>query len=286
MHRLENDRMRVDVLEQGAELQSVYDKATGREWLWQGDARWWGRRASNLFPFIGVAKNGCYTYQGQSYAMTKHGFARDLAFVREGSTFILRSTAETLKVYPFEFELKISYQLEDNRLTVAHDVVNLGEGDMIFSLGGHPAFNCPMDEEPWSIEFETAETLESRCIDLETGLILPHKKSLPSDGKPLVLNSQLFAEDALVFEQLASKRVTLQGTTPEETLTFDFEGFPLLAIWSPQGPFVCLEPWFGLADLSDSTGRLEEKYGAVHLASKAVFKCAYAIILGQADRPL
>lgn len=284
MYTLENDLIQIEVSKKGAELQSLYDKAHQRQWLWQGDPQWWGKRAPILFPFVGAQKGGGYTHQGQHYAMTKHGFARDLDFqvnhqTSESLTLRLHSSPMTREVYPFDFELRLTYRLEANGLTIGHEVLNLGGETLYFSLGGHPAFNCPMDQEDWQLSFEAAETLESRCIDLKSGLILPHKKSLPSDGKPLILKSDLFKEDALVFEELKSRWVRLEGPGEGASMTFWFEGFPLLALWSPMGPFLCLEPWFGMADLTEASGELSEKYGVVPLAPAEVFKAQYAMLL-------
>lgn len=299
MYLLENEHLKIEVSEKGAELQSLFDKQQKKEWLWQADAQWWGKKAPILFPFIGALKNGEYQHEGIAYEMSKHGFARDMVFecvsssdINDSSfcdtaththadtlTFILASTPETLKIYPFEFVLKIIYQLEGASLVVKHEVVNHGLNPMLFSLGGHPAFNCPMDSEDWRLSFEAPEVLETYCIDLKNGLILPDKKGLPSIGKPLNLSSTLFEDDALVFEGLKSKWVTLEGPTPNEQLRFHFEGFPLFALWSPKGPFVCLEPWFGMADFTTSTGLLEEKYSVQLLEAGAVFKCQYRIEL-------
>jgi galactose mutarotase-like enzyme len=285
VYRLENDRLKIEVIEKGAELQSIVDKQSNREWLWQGDSKWWGKRSPILFPFVGALKEGCYRYEGQTYSMTKHGFARDLDFTCESVTdnaliFVLRHSAKTLEMYPFEFELRITYQLEIAALAVTYEVVNLGDVPMYFSLGGHPAFNCPMDEACWTLAFEHAETLESYCIDLASGLILPHKKSLPTDGKPLTLKSDLFEEDALVFEGLVSKAVTLTGPSREESFQFKFEGFELFALWSPKGPFLCLEPWVGMADFKEASGELTEKYGVLKLEARESYRCGYEVVLG------
>lgn len=299
MYFLENEHLKIAVSQKGAELQSLFDKQQNKEWLWQADAQWWGKKAPVLFPFVGALKNGEYQHEGKTYAMSKHGFARDMIFECESSsdiddssfadtaaishadalTFTLASTPETLKIYPFDFVLKICYQLEGKSLVVKHEVINQGAQPMFFSLGGHPAFNCPMDAEDWRLSFEAPELLETYCIDLKNGLILPDKKDLPSCGKSLKLSSELFEEDALVFEHLNSRWLTLEGPTPKEQLRFHFEGFPLFAVWSPKAPFVCLEPWFGMADFTTGTGLLEEKYGVHRLEAGAVFKCQYKIEL-------
>lgn len=284
MNRLENNYLSIEVSPKGAELMSLMEKATGREWLWQGDPQWWSKRAPNLFPFIGCLKEGRYTHEGQSYKMTKHGFARDMAFEsvktqNDRLHFVLRSSAETLAVYPFDFELHLEFIINDNTLVVAHQVMNKGSGPMYFSLGGHPAFNCNMGEEDWKLHFEEEENLETYKIDLSGGLIFKEKKRLSEDSKSLVLAPELFKEDALVFENLKSESVLLEGPNAEK-LRFNFKGFPLLAFWSPMGPFLCIEPWYGMADHVDHGGELKEKYAVVSLDQGQTFSAAYSITLG------
>lgn len=294
MHELKNNFIKITVAEKGAELQGFYEAAKEKEWLWQGDAKYWGKRAPVLFPFIGALKNNSYIYNGTAYPMSKHGFARDMAFQLESQTgdqlaFLLASSPETLKSYPFEFEFRITYKLQDRTLHVIHEVLNKGEEEMIFSLGGHPAFNCPMASAAWHLEFEQPEQLESYLINLDNGLIKNEKKSLPTKGKLLDLAPDLFQADALVFENLKSRYVDLVGPSSEERLRFTMEGFPLLAFWTPMAPFLCIEPWYGMADMETAEGHLEEKlvHGAVRLGAKERFETRYSIsaMPSQVQRP-
>lgn len=279
MIQIQNEHLNVIISTKGAELMSIQDKFQNYEWLWQGNPEQWGKRAPVLFPFIGSVKDGHYRYQDRTYSMSKHGFARDMVFEVEDQgqdyvSFVLKSSEKTLAIYPFEFELRLHYKLVGKTLSLNHEVRNLGETPMHFSLGAHPAFNCPMDSESWSVEFETPEVLESACIDLSNGLILDELKLMGTGVKNLPLSRALFMEDALVFENLKSKKVVLQGPKEWQKLVFSFSEFPIMAFWTPSAtlaPFICLEPWFGIADKVDHSGNLEEKYASVILDSKAHF---------------
>lgn len=279
MVQIQNEFLQVQIAHKGAELMSVFDKIRSYQWLWQGDPSHWSKRAPVLFPFIGCVKGGEYLYQDTVYSMSKHGFARDMDFELESAdglsaTFILKSNDSTQSMYPFDFELKIKYSLENQVLKVYHELRNLGTKTMIFSLGAHPAFNCPMDTEDWTIHFEQPEDLESRCIDLENGLVRDELKLMGRQIQSLPLSRALFAEDALVFEGLKSEKVVLEGPSKDQRLSFKFEGFPIMAFWTPsatRAPFICLEPWFGIADLTDHNGHLEDKYGCVRLEAEQCF---------------
>ena len=284
VHELSNDRLSIKVALKGAELQSLLDLKNNREWLWQGDETYWGKRSPVLFPFVGAVKEGVYKYCDQSYPMTKHGFARDRDFLLESRsenhlTFLLKSDEATLSIYPFRFEFRITYQLHQNKLTIIYEVSNQSHHEMIFSIGGHPAFNCPMDREKWQLEFEEAEHLETFLINEKNGLIKGNKKSLPVNGKPLVLSGELFKKDALIFDHLESHYVDLAGPAPEDRIRFEIGKFPLLAFWSPEAPFLCIEPWFGMADKETSSGHLEHKPGTVTLVPDTAFKTAYSVIV-------
>lgn len=287
MIQLENDRLRVSVSQKGAELTSLFDKRQAYEWLWQADPAHWAKHAPVLFPFIGCVKDGTYSHKGQTYPMTKHGFARDLVFEIESQEqdelcMVLKSSEKTLSMYPFDFELRLHYRLEANGLSMLHEVKNTGMDKLYFSLGGHPAFNCAMDTEHWRIAFEHPENLESTCIDLKSGLILDTLKPLGNQVSELPLSRGLFEEDALIFEHLSSKKVMLIGPAHWQQLTFEFGDFPTLAFWTPsatQAPFICLEPWFGMADKVTHRGILSEKYGVVALEAGQALKAEMMIKL-------
>lgn len=284
MARIENEFLAVEVDGFGAELRSVIEKSTEREWLWQGDAKWWNKRAPHLFPFIGVTKGGQYEHEGLIYPMTKHGFARDMDFElttveKTQLIYTLKSSDKTLKMYPFEFTLQIGYELRGKKLLVSHNVINNDTKTMYFSLGGHPAFNTNLLEESWALSFEREEILETFEIDTATGLIGKEKKRIFNEGGVVKLSPDLFKNDALVFEKLESSYVDLLG--PQRAhLRFNFEAFPFMAFWSPMGPFICLEPWFGMADHVDHTGKLTDKYGVVSLEPNQVFEATYTIEIG------
>jgi len=279
---IKNQFIEVSVKSFGAELCSLKSTQTSKEYLWQGNKAIWGKHAPILFPIIGCMKGGQYTYRGQSYDMTKHGFARDMEFALyelgpDFLTYRLVSNADTQKVYPFEFELLVTYVLRGQELLVQYLVRNLSDDEMYFSIGGHPAFNCDMDKGGYYLEFDEEETLETRLVNVSNGLMKQETQMILDHETTLDLSYEVFDQDALVFENFKFKKIAIVNDDTGERLTIGIDGFPFLGIWSPPGPFVCIEPWYGTADYIDASGHLEQKVGIQRLEGKDAFECSYSI---------
>jgi galactose mutarotase-like enzyme len=270
----------------GAELISLKDTHTNQEYIWQADSAFWGRHAPVLFPIVGRLKDDTYTYQGKSYKMSQHGFARDLDFQIETYTdisvvFLLHSNDSTRTIYPFDFELRISYRLDVKSIITKYEVKNIGSGEMLFSIGAHPAFCCPMQpgeqRSDYKLIFNKLGYLDS--YQLTNGYLTDEFVSL-ENKKEIAITDSLFDKDALVFKQLTATNVSL-ASGDKTWLKFHYQGFPYLGIWSKNqtSPFVCIEPWFGVADHDTHDGRLENKEGIQKLDSQAKFTCDYKVDL-------
>ncbi|WP_346355330.1 aldose 1-epimerase family protein [Azotosporobacter soli] len=282
---LKNDFITASLDSLGAELTSLRLNEDGSEYLWQADAAHWGRHAPVLFPIVGRLRDNRCRIAGESYAMTQHGFARDMEFsVVEQSpdavTYCLKADAATLKKYPYHFALCIEYRLCVNAINVAYRVENKMDTEMFFSIGAHPAFNCPLVSgetfADYYLEFEKMETIGNYL--LEHGLLRLETKPLLKNEAVIGLNYPLFANDALVFKGLQSRVVSLKSRKSDKSVKVMFEGFPYLGIWSKEAaPFICLEPWYGVADLADEERAFEKKEGMQKLAAHETFRAAYRI---------
>ncbi len=147
MIQLKNDHLLVRINEKGAEMQSI--QLNKLEYLWQADPGYWSKHAPVLFPIIGELKDGKYIFDDEEYHLSRHGFARDKTFEAKQSAdtsaiFTLRSDTDTLAVYPFEFIFQVQYEIKQHTLYCSYIVQNVGDGDMYFSVGGHPAFGVPI----------------------------------------------------------------------------------------------------------------------------------------------
>lgn len=269
---IENEEMIVKINHFGAEMCSLVKKATNVEYLWNGDERFWKRNAPVLFPFVGSLKNKEFLYEGKSYPMGQHGFARDMEFSpvsNDGKEawFSLSSDDSTYEKYPFAFTLEVGYRLCGNKLTVMWRVINEDDKEMYFSIGGHPAFMCPIDgqgkQTDYFISFDTEKDLCYSKLS-ENGLVYKKDNVLKTNGGKLLIDAQLFDEDALVIEGNQAHRVSLCMPDGNPYLTVNFDA-PLFGLWSPakkNAPFVCIEPWYGRCDSEEFTGTLQEReYG-------------------------
>jgi galactose mutarotase-like enzyme len=263
----------------GAELCSLKNKEN-KEYIWEGNPDFWGKHSPILFPIVGTLKNNSYQYNEIEYHLSRHGFARDMDFElvdkKENSvTFSIQSSEETLKIYPFIFELQIIYTLDKNSLNIEYKVMNNGKSKMPFSIGAHPAFALPGNFENYAIQFEKEESLEYYL--LENDLISNKTKTLELQNKLVPLNYQLFKNDALIFKTLESNSVTiLENSNPK--LRVNFNNFPSLGIWTKMNaPFLCIEPWFGYSDTNENSGNLFEKEGIQILEENKTFRSEFSI---------
>jgi galactose mutarotase-like enzyme len=254
---LENDLIKIVVKEKGAELNSLVSKITGLQYMWSGDPVYWGKTSPILFPIVGTLKDNTYLHEGKKYTLTRHGFARDLVFQiaeqkNDHITFSLSSTQTTRINYPFDFELRVKYQLLNDFLKVSYEVLNKGDKPMFFSIGAHPAFKIPLVEgsmyDDHFLQFNEKENAPRWPISAE-GLIKETSISFLKNSDIINLTRNLFDEDALVFKNLQSNMVSLKSTKHPHGLDFYFEGFSYLGIWAAKNAdFVCIEPWCGIAD--------------------------------------
>lgn len=286
--KIQNEILSVSIDTCGAQMVSMMD-SLGTQYLWQGDEAYWNGQAPVLFPIVGSLRDGKTRINGKEYAMRRHGFARKSEFAvihmeRDSVTFSLRSNESTKKQYPFDFELKISYTLEFHQLVVSFDVENLGEELMHFSIGGHPAFNVPLQEgerfEDYILEFEQTENASCPLLRPDGLIDMGQRRELLHDTSTLALSHALFDDDALIFESLKSNTVKLCHRTKKHGVAMAFHAFPYLGVWSaPNAPFVCLEPWTGISTCTDENDELSEKRNITALASKQHFETAYMISL-------
>lgn len=273
-YRIENEFMTCEIDDMGAQLHSLKSKENGTEYIWQGNPDIWYGQAPVLFPVIGQLINDKYFYNGTEYTMPKHGLARKLLFnVKEcegaKAVFSLESDENTLKAYPFEFEYLVSFELKGKSLVNTMTVVNKTKGEMYFSVGAHPAFNCKVGD---IIEFEQSETLATERIDKEN-LIIPEKFPFMENEKSFVITKEIFEPDALILSDIKSEKLRIKG---ENEIEFTFGKCPFLGIWAkPGAPYVCIEPWYGVNDGREVKKDISEKRGIERLGEGETFEFSW-----------
>lgn len=269
---LKYGNVEIGVFTKGAELYSY--KINGEEFIWERNPEFWGGSSPVLFPFVGILKSGKYTFDGKEYEIsTRHGFARDNNFdlIEKGENFLkfkFSSNEETLKKYPFKFDLFLTYIINGDTLEIKYEVINKNAGEMYFSLGAHPAFALKLNENiklnDYFLEFEKEET--AQIYKLVNACVLNEKQDYLKNEKIIRLNETIFDDDAIIFKNLKSNKVTIKCDKTDKKISVNYEGFPYVAFWSKHAaPFVCIEPWFGITDFESCSGKLEEKEGIIKL---------------------
>jgi galactose mutarotase-like enzyme len=259
----------------GAELWSLAD-GEGRALMTDADPRWWTGHAPLLFPFVGKLRDDIYRVNGEAYTLPQHGFARKRPFAlveSDGASTLLRLDADwtTMENYPFEFQLDMRFALTGPTLAMTATVRNHDDTDMPFSLGYHPAFAWPLpyggSVEDHRIMFEKPEPAPIRRIGADApGLIAPDPVPSPIDGRALAPTYEMFAGDALIWDDLESRSLTW-GVPGTPSLRIDFPDTPWLGIWQKPGAhYLCIEPWAGMADPVGYDGDVWHKPGVMRLA--------------------
>jgi len=282
---IENEHLRASFSAKGAELQHLCGVDSGTEYLWRGDPAYWPKFSPVLFPIVGAIRDNQYRYQGKVYTLPRHGFARDMVFeVTKPNDlellFTLRHSEQTLKVYPFPFTLSIRYQLSAATLTCCYEVSNPADNVLWFSIGGHPAFAAPLNNEgrysDYFLTFDADDILT--FYPIQDNFLSDETSTLVLQDKKLFLKHELFYKDALVFKDLKSRSISLMNNRNYNGINFKFDNFPYFGIWAARdADFVCLEPWCGIADTQEPYQDLSEKEGMNCLASGEVWTRSWQI---------
>ncbi|EAK9422151.1 aldose 1-epimerase family protein [Listeria monocytogenes] len=290
MIKLENEVLLVEMKTAGAELTRIFHKDTGLEYLWNADSKFWGRHSPVLFPTVGRLVDDTYLVDGKQYHLGQHGFARDRDFQVIEQTenmvrFELDADEDSLAIYPYKFKLSIIYTIEKNTVVVSYEVENTDNKRIYFSIGAHPAFHLPLTDgttfEDYYLDFGTEENLETLCLEgpYRSGEI---KKIIDEPARYLPLSYDLFKNDALIFEALKQKEMTIKSDKTPHFVKVSFPEFPFVGVWTakPGTPFLCIEPWYGIADGAGESVELRDKAGIEHLEPEAVFASEYEITVG------
>ena len=285
-YSISNDKYSLTVSDHGAEITSLLKN--GKELMWNANPEFWGRTSPVLFPQVGAVWEKKYRFGGKTYEMGQHGFARDMDFDLVSETgdelvFELKDSEETRAKYPFAFVLKLGYKLTDEAVEVIWEVENPSDSDLLFSIGGHPAFNCDLTKDKLLFMNKGSRVkgnLTSNVVMLDgSGCLSDRTKEVVLEDGVLSLKPELFDEDALVIEDRQADTVAILTADGTETVTVSFDA-PLFGVWSPDhknAPFVCIEPWYGRCDRVGFSGDLSEREYGNRLGAGEKFKVSYTI---------
>ena len=275
IYTIKNDKIEVSVEDLGAQMRSIKD-ATGKEYLWQGDEKYWNGSAPNLFPYIARLTEGKYILKGRTYEMPKHGFLRNSVLKLKEKTqtkmvFSLTDSEETYKMYPYHFEIKVKYELFENELKVSYNVANKDKKVMYFGVGGHPGFQVPVEKElsfeDYFIEF--AKGTDMKRVGMSEDCFVTGKyEAFPlEENRRLYLHHNLFDDDAIILKDAPSK-VVLASEKGSARIEMETRHLEYLGIWhkpASDAPYVCIEPWSSLPSKKDIIEDLEKQDNLVSL---------------------
>ncbi len=281
-YTLQNTELTVVIASKGAELQKISDNASGKDYLWNGDSAYWGRVSPVLFPVVGNYFEHESVFDGKTYTLGQHGFARDAEFTLVEQTeasilFRIQSSEDTKKVYPFDFILEVGYELSGRDVKVLWTVKNTDDETIYFSIGAHPAFLADLSTD--TLRFDTKEDLEIEYLDTATGCLGERVETMPLENCVLPMTPELFDDDALILEGDQTKKITLVNVDGKDVVEVSFEA-PVVGIWSPakkNAPFVCIEPWYGRSDRNEFNKKLEEREHGNTLAVGENFNASYTM---------
>ena len=291
LYTIENKKIKVTISDMGAEMVSLILKKTGTEYLWQGNAEYWTGHAYNLFPICGRLWDGKYTYQGKTYEMNLHGFARKTEYEMASSagdtiTFRLTDSEASYAQYPFHFTLLLTYTLIDATVRTTFRIQNNDKKELIYAIGGHPGFNVPLAEgetfEDYSLSFTEKCEPQQLCMS-ETCYYLGETKPFKIRcGKSFKLEHNLFDNDA-VFLTNISNEVTLKSSVSKHFVKVTFPGMKYVGFWHKpltEAPYVCIEPWMSIPADDGKVDDLETKRSMLRLASGAIYEQSFDISIG------
>ncbi len=263
MVTLKNEFLKVEISEIGCEIKSII--YNNRQYAWVGDEKYWAKSGPMLFPICSSLRDDTYTYNGKAYNLLMHGFAKVSEFKVETKTedtltLLLTDSEETLKVYPFNFELRANYKLNGKKIEISYTVKNTTDGEMYYSIGSHEGYSCPNGVEEYDIILPEAEDINHTFLD---GRILSYNKTTLSENNTVfALKNSYFSEDAIIITDLKARELSLKNRVDNTGVKVNFEGHDYLLIWTkPNAPYLCIEPWCGICDRPDSDGDITHKEG-------------------------
>lgn len=283
--KLENQNYSVTFTEKGGEIERFTNKETGMQYMWQGDSAYWSGKNPTLFPLVGNTYSGTYEIDGTSYAMKNHGLIRyaELKLKEQQEKFLtmmLDSDEQTLTQYPFPFHYEITYELNDNKLTIIYHITNTGVAEMPFSFGLHPGFRCPLCEdevfEDYTMKFSNEEHMQQMVFD--------SNKQQPYEMQDVQIQTipcdydMIDTYATIIYKGAKSTYLTLEGKH-HHGVRVSLVGYPYVAIWTAKkgAPFICLEPWYGHADFSDIKEDFYHREGTMILSPGKTFTTSYTI---------
>jgi len=275
---LKNEYLTVVINSMGAEIKSIKD-SRDEERIHQSDMFWKGS-APVLFPICGKLYDGNLRINKRKYKLDPHGFARNsefdiMEFTDDIAVFSLVSNEETKNIYPYNFELIITYKLLGKSIDVSYEIINDSKETMYFSIGAHEGYNCLSGLKNYVIEFENEEKAVPYS-DVDGNINLPE-----AGIKSFKLSDELFTDSkSIIFKNPTSKALWLKNIDESEKIRVEYEGFDYLVLWTkPNTQFVCIEPWCGMGEFNEFPDDISNKEGIKSIEEGGQFEIHHIITI-------
>ena len=188
--------------------------------------------------------------------MPFHGFARTSEFVCESIkqdevTFYLRDNEHTFAIYPFKFELRITYRIDADSIIIENEIKNKGAVTMPYALGRHDSFVLDKPLENYKLCFPLDEDFLSQQCDKSGRLINLYYDF--GSGRELVIPSDYLIDgQTLIFGNINSDYLTLKTVDNRPIARFFFGKVSNVLFWRPNfSQMICIDPWTALPDSAD-----------------------------------
>lgn len=283
---IENDILRVNINEHGAQITSLYNKKNDIEYIWTADEKYWLWHAPILFPIEGKLKDGICKIDGKAYHISQHGFARDndfkvIEYNNDDVTLCLTENVETLKVFPFKFKLLVTYKLETNSLKTIYKVINTDIKNIYFTIGSHPGFNIPLTKNGKFDDYEVDFSSKYETLSLDSDGFVDENNPIKHDNTPLHISRSDFKNDALIYRfKDKMVKIGLHNSDASHGIQLSSNNAKFWGIWSTypkDSHFICIEPWWGITDTIDTDQNFKHKFANNKLAPSEKYIASYSM---------
>ena len=269
---LENEKLQIRVCSLGAELQSIYSKETQMEYIWQPGTETFAHHTMLLFPNPGRIAHDRIIVGGKVYPAMMHGFANDMEFrlVEHSENKILLelgATDYTRRYFPYEFRFQVEFTLENDKVLQHFYVINDDSKPVYYCLGAHPGFYCPIElgecGDDYSLVFDQPQMLNQHELEVNTRLLTGKEHPYLVNEAEIPLSDHFFDNGPLLFGGMKASTLTLKSNRCGRFVELGIEGFESLCLWGAPTKMsvICIEPWCGTSDRTDTDHIWETKPG-------------------------
>ncbi|HEY6205023.1 MAG TPA: hypothetical protein VIW21_02545 [Chthoniobacterales bacterium] len=286
----EENGLRIAVSRLGAELISVGRIDEAGKWVGflyrDGEisppAKGWANHATVMGYYLHRLKDERSLYRGREIKGGTHGFLRHKTwhFIEAGSdedaSLHYRITPDDFSdtEYPLKVSLDLIYQIDMNKVEVTFEFQNdEPELSAHVSFGLHPgvaatsfdAFRLQMPRGFYRRYFSPGNYLSGETREINFG-----------GGEMPFAHDELPGSIILEMVDVPRREFSYVDPPSGRWVIVDLSGVPFLTLWSDGGPFVCLEPCWGLTDHHDQRP-FEKKAGIQIIPAGGSLRAGFAM---------